>query len=61
MSQPASTTGSSLLPIAIRPAVREDAEGIARFFLESAEHHAEMQLEGLLLLSRSSVARSPDL
>jgi hypothetical protein len=42
MSQPASTPGSSLLPIAIRPAVREDAEGIARVFLESAEHHASL-------------------
>jgi hypothetical protein len=26
----------------IRPAVPEDAEGIARTFIESAEHHAKL-------------------
>jgi GNAT superfamily N-acetyltransferase len=31
--------------IEIRPAVLEDADGIARTFLESAEHHAELDPE----------------
>src|SRR5262249_26252869 len=31
--------------IEIRPAVAEDAEGISRVFLESAEYHAELDPE----------------
>ena len=31
--------------IEIRPAVPEDADGIARTFLESAEYHAELDPE----------------
>src|SRR5215472_3729857 len=32
-------------PLTIRPAVSEDADGIARAFLESAEHHARLDPE----------------
>lgn len=32
-------------PAAIRPAVAEDADGITRTFLESAEHHASLDSE----------------
>jgi len=34
--------------IAIRPAVPEDADGIARTFLESAEYHAQLDPERYL-------------
>ena len=35
----------SKLAVAIRPAVAEDADGITRTFLESAEHHAGLDSE----------------
>jgi len=34
------STASAHIPVSIRPAVPEDADGITRTFLESAEHHA---------------------
>jgi len=39
--------GNARYPVAIeiRPAVPEDADGIARTFLQSAEHHAELDPE----------------
>jgi ribosomal protein S18 acetylase RimI-like enzyme len=36
---------ASPLPITIRPAVSEDADGIAGTFLESAEYHAQLDPE----------------
>lgn len=40
--------GISAVPITIRPAVSEDAAGIARTFLESAEFHASLDPERYL-------------
>jgi hypothetical protein len=42
MSWRESATRASSLPLAIRPAVLEDADGIARTFFESAEHHVSL-------------------
>jgi GNAT superfamily N-acetyltransferase len=42
MSQPMGGPGSPPLPITIRPAIAEDADGIACTLLESAYHHASL-------------------
>jgi ribosomal protein S18 acetylase RimI-like enzyme len=42
---PYSVQESCPVPITIRPAVSEDADGIARTFLESAEYHASLDPE----------------
>lgn len=42
--------------IAIRPAVSKDADGIARTFLESAEHHASLDSELYLVPAVETIA-----
>jgi ribosomal protein S18 acetylase RimI-like enzyme len=42
MSRRKRTTDAGRPSVTIRPAVAEDADGIARAFLESAEHHASL-------------------
>jgi len=44
------------LAIAIRPAVPEDADGIARTFLESAELHARLDSDRYWLPDREAIA-----
>lgn len=42
--------------ITIRPAVPDDADGIARTFLESAEHHARLDSERYLVPSAEGIS-----
>lgn len=43
------TEGSSSVNIAIRPAASQDAEGITRVYLESADYHAGLDAERYLI------------
>lgn len=44
-----------MLAVKIRPAVAEDAEAITRIFLESAEHHASIDVERYYVPDRQSI------
>jgi ribosomal protein S18 acetylase RimI-like enzyme len=48
--------GPDVVPITVRPAVPEDADGIARTFLESAEYHACLDPERYLAPAAETIS-----